>query len=73
MKKGMLIATLFSLLGIGYLPAQVSDDVYFDPDKDRVAVPKQRMEKSSYSDYDGSGYANSYDDEYDYYNDYDYY
>lgn len=62
----------FSLLGAGMLQAQVVDDVYYDPDKDRVAVQKQRPEKNPYESYEEDGYA-APEDEYDYYNDYDYY
>ncbi len=69
---------LFTLVAGGVSWAQVVDDVYYNPEKDRVLIQKQRPAKESnayYEEgrYDDDNYSAGYEDEYDYYNDYDYY
>lgn len=78
MKKGIVLAAVLSLIAVTVSSAQVRDDVYFDPDKDRVQVQRQAPVRGN-DTYDDNAYQDDnrsyggYDDEYDYYNDYDYY
>ena len=78
MKKVIVLYAFLSLIAATVSSAQVSDDVYFDPSKDRPQAQRQvagrdkytAEEPNSYRD-DQNGYG--YEDDYDYYNDYDYY
>ena len=63
---------LFTLLAGSVSWAQVVDDVYYNPEKDRVLIQKQRPAKESnayYEEgrYDDDNYSAGYEDEYDYY------
>lgn len=80
MKKGIVLAVLLSLIAVTASSAQVRDDVYFDPDKDRVQVQRQQpvrgrdvYDDRSYSGYEDDYQSQGFDDDFDYYNDYDYY
>ena len=72
------IAVFLSLIAANVSVAQVVDDVYFDPARDRVATQKPRPVTKEQDNYykdetyqtQDHGYV---DDEYDYYNDYDFY
>ncbi|MFZ4426637.1 MAG: hypothetical protein ACOYOO_05720 [Saprospiraceae bacterium] len=79
MKKGIILCALFFLAAATRSSAQVSDDVYFDPAKDRVQPKYQTSARERYpaegqpGNYSDEQNAYVVEDEYDYYNDYDYY
>lgn len=71
MKFHKITALIVTLLVLGVTGVQAQwDDVYYDPDKDVIVERTNRYSSNSDRDFRDS---RSYDDEYGYYNDYDFY
>lgn len=78
MKKVIVLYAFLSLFAATLSSAQVTDDVYFDPSKDRPQTQRQVASRDKYDVAEQDGYRDAqsgygHEDDYDYYNDYDYY